>query len=555
MKYIKFIAMFLFSIFLISFILPQNIVVLPHAKAQSNDRLTIIDWFLIKFYNWSFDITFGDTDIGNIRSYLFNQYRTPWKVGVRLGLPEMFVVIPDTIDIRYLNRTEITIGIIDSETGEWMVPGTNYFISGTDYEFKLDFPSDVPENAFTYNFDPSIINTGEAVVTKLTINPNIPLLEAYPGDILITLNATKHMTYKNFFSKKETTIGLPWALFYPWAWELAGKRNLERSAKAEFVVKVERFHFAEIDPPEPIEAASDDIISIPIEIRNYGSHIDTFNFRVRTTDEDMLITPPPALTLKPGEEAQALVGVAAPKSFISIGSTTSIFLDAYSVDDPKSVFSNTIILSTVGINATGGSAYSFISLLITLFVVIAIILYFLKRRREKIIKKPEKPWEIPEEKKYLETLESKDKKKYNETLEMMRDEYKSALLWHKYYCDYLLRKQKTSGKKIEIRSGFKVLSDKINKSLAKRKKARWDKLKAKEKKLKAEKKKVEPKKEEIKEIKPAEEPKKVEQVKQKEVKLKEKIFNRQAVLEKRRKRQVIDRIKREQAKQIRKVGD
>lgn len=585
MKYIKFIAMFFFSIFLISFILPQNIVVLPHARAQSNDRSKIIDRFLIKFYNWSWNMKnfLGFDSI--IKDILFNPMRTPWKIGFRPALPEMFVVIPDTIDIRYLNQTEITIGLIDKDTGEWTVPGTNPFIAGTDYEFKLDFPSDVPENAFTYNFVLPVINTGEPVVTKLTINPNIPLLEAYPGDILITLNATKHITYKNFFSRKETGIGLPYALFYDWAWELAGKRHLERAAKAEFVVKVERFHFAVIDPPESIEVASDDIISIPIEIRNYGSHIDTFNFRAYTDpDSGLIVSPPPAVTIKPREVVQTKFSVATPRNFQDPGTVHSIEIEAYSVYDTEATFKNTVTIVTRGVYVSEFAAIYF-AFFVLLIVLGALFLFYQRKRiLSRYCKKPKKPWNLSEEKKYLEKLKKKDKKEFNKVFKMMEEEYTSSLLWYKYYKKAITAKKISKIKIIylvkkvlnnfvllikKFVSKFKLPKRKLIKKPAKKKLIFKEKKAEKVAKLKKEKPMTTHKKKNLKQLiknfsnffklpgKKVKEVKEVEEVKPIEIKKIEKretpVIDKAVELEKRRKEQLLVKIQREQEKQRRKI--
>jgi len=63
--------------------------------------------------------------------------------------------------------------------------------------------------------------------------------------------------------------------------------------------------------------------------------------------------------------------------------------------------------------------------------------------------KPDKPWNLPEERKYLEKLKEKDKEEYNNVLKMMRDEYKSALLWYKSYHD-------TTSEILGSKSGFLI---------------------------------------------------------------------------------------------------
>jgi hypothetical protein len=564
---------------------------------ESDNRLRVIMFLLKTRFNAGF------LKIFSLGRYFYRQFRPPVAIQA----------YPDAIDLRYLNLTKFQIGGKNPDTQEWekmikVAGGWDFafFNPQITYYFEFVPPEDSPPGAWNVQFDPPQVlmktnlenldwpgaeddfKTNVSIQLKPSIDPNYPTQDVVLKVNIVREEALTHLRilsgepkwvrthHEEYLQKSEEMdpggdpfwASIPNRIF----WQILNRRvyffaNLVYPAydkwidsTVEILVRVNKFHLADIVPPLPLEIQPYEVKSIPVKIINRGSHTDTFNFRVSSTDKDILVTPPPAITLKPGEEAQALLGVAAPKNFISIGSTSSIFLEAYSVDDPKNIFPQTIILSTVGINASGGSTYNFVSILVGLIIIIGIILILLRKRRERIIKRPEKPWEIPEEKKYLETLEAKDKKKYNETMSMMKDEYRSALLWHRSYCNSLARKKKipkkkTPKKKIEKKIGLNVFTRKLEKSLEKRRNIRKEKLKAKEKKLLAEKKKIETKKEEIKEKKPAEEPKKVDQVLPKEIKVREKPIDRKADLEKRRKKRVLDRIRREQAIQIRKVRD
>ena len=262
-----------------------------------------------------------------------------------------------------------------------------------------------------------------------------------------------------------------------------------------------------------------------------------------------------------------MVGVAAPKDFLSIGSTASIFVEAYSVENPDTVFSNTIILTTLGVHTTGGPTYNFIIILISLLVFILIILFLIRKRRERILKIPNKPWKIPVEKKYLDKLKEKDEKKYNDTLSMMKDEYKSTMLWYKYYCDSLLRNQKIPKGKIKLSNSLKKHFFTLGKEIKKRNKVRKEKskvkkekirtevkkLKAEEEKLRVEREKLRLEKQKLEEKKPVEEPEKVEEIRPIEVKEKEVIVDKKAELERLKRERVLSKIKRAQDKQLRKI--
>ncbi|EMR73361.1 hypothetical protein MBGDN05_00347 [Thermoplasmatales archaeon SCGC AB-539-N05] len=129
----------------------------------------------------------------------------------------------------------------------------------------------------------------------------------------------------------------------------SGKTTLDFSINVDILVKVNRFHLIEIVPPKPMEIGPDQLTSIPVEVKNTGSHADSFNFRINTTaGNDLKISPPPALTLQPGETRQALLGVASPLTFQGPGTTHSINIEAYSIHQPDKVFTNTVIITTKG---------------------------------------------------------------------------------------------------------------------------------------------------------------------------------------------------------------
>jgi hypothetical protein len=555
----------------------------------------------------------GFLDFLSLGRYFYRQLRPPVAIQA----------YPDAVDLRYLNETVFQIGGKNSDTLEWekmiKVAGSwDFAWLNPQITFYFEFvpPEDAPEGVWNVIFDPPQVlmktskkdldwpgaetpfRTNVTIQLKPSEDPNYPTQDVVLRFNIVREEALNHIrilsgsprwirTHKQEYLDKMNEMDPDqykyWDSFFNiFMWNRISRRvffflNLRFpsydkwiDSTVEILVRVNKYHQINIIPPDPLEIEPYEVKSIPVTIKNIGSHIDTFNFRVSTSDDNLLVTPPPALTLEPGEEAQALVGVAAPKTFLSIGSTSSIFLEAYSVDDPENVFPQTIILSTIGIHTTGSSTYNLVSIFVTLIVAIAIVMYIFRRRREKLIQKPEKPWEIPEEKKYLERLREKDREKYNDTYDMMKDEYRSALLWHRYYCDSLLRKGKKPDKKtikkpeknfeikIKLKTGFKNLSANINKTLEKRRKARKEKIKAREKKLKAiaaQKKKIEAKKEEIKEKKLVEKPKKIEKVQPKKIEIKEKIVDKKAEFEKRRKKRAIDRIRREQDRQVRQFGD
>ena len=420
---------------------------------------------------------------------------------------------PESVSLRYLNETTFQIGGKNINNTDW---NSLVFLAGTwnwawmdkkvVFYFKFVPPDNKSKDIWNVFFDPPQLTlntntkdlnwpgaetpfkTNVTIMLKPSVDPSI-----VTQDTVLKVNVVKEevmdkfallkgvpefvKTHKGEYIQKCTEEGVkPFFYLSPIAipeYNLLTKYflflgnlqfpfdDINVDSTVEILIKVDKYHLAEINaPPMPIEIEPYEVKSIPITIKNIGSHIDTYNFGVNCSDENMVVTPPPAITLKPGEEGQALVGVAAPRTFSAAGFITSINVSAYSADDPKTIFYNTITLKTSGIYATGETTYNGALLLAILFVLVAMYLYFLRKRREKICKKPEKPWEIPEEKDYLEKLKEKNKEEYNKVLEMMKEEYESSLLWYNSYVKATTEKERKDRQKAKTASKEKKLAEK-----------------------------------------------------------------------------------------------
>jgi len=552
-------------------------------EQDTSSSKTIIDRFL----EWRFKI--GTKTAGLSR----------WAV-VQFKPPTPIQAYPETVNLEYLNETTIVIGgknpdnpdewdVLVNVSGGWNWGWMSLSIS---YTFEFVPPDDAPEDVWIVNFDPKTITVypnrndmnwpgwDTPFKTNLTIKLNPSADPYYPTqDVNIKINVIREETSPNVLtylippsfplthteeylekapkSKQGTYYWYPPTKYLLWfqigpTLVLKNLQAIPYDRKVENVVdilvKVKKDHYAEIISPPPLEIHPYEVMSIPVTIKNLGNHNDTFNFRVSTTDKNMIIAAPPAITLEPGEEDQALIGVAAPRTFRSVGDVSSIYLEAYSIDDPENVFKNTITLITTGVHFSGGNIYSGVLIFIILLIVAVFLLLLLKKRRGKMSKKPDKPWDIPEEKEYLEKLKKKDKKKYNEVLKMMNDEYESARLWHQYYNDAILKKKREQRQK-ELSKRRKERSKTKEKV---RKEKKEEKLKLKEK-VRKEREEILKRREEIKEEKKRE-PEPVEE--EPEVKEVEKpvLIDEKAEAEKLRKERALLTIKREQEKQRRKLS-
>jgi len=432
-----------------------------------------------------------------------------WYV-VQLRPPTPIQAYPNTVNLKYLNETTITIGG-KIPSGEWDnlvgVSGTwdwGWMDNSISYTFEFVPPEDAPKDVWIANFDPKTIamypnkkdmnwpgaDTPFKTNLTLTLNPsadpyhptqdlnikiNVIREEVVGSRLTFLTPPTYPLTHTEEYLEKtkdqKVRSFYPASLYLNYFIFFTGPSlmliNLANPLYDRYVenvvnilVKVEKDHRAEIIAPPPIEIQPYQVVSIPVAIKNMGSHTDTFNFRINSTDKDMLIAPPPAITLKPGEEGQALIGVAAPKIFRSVDITTTITLEAYSIEDPENVFQNNVTLITRGIHVSGINIY-YGAILLVIFVIIAVlILFFLRTRNAKICKKPEKPWKIPEEEEYLEKLKEKNKEEYKKVLEMMKEEYESALLWYRSYLEAMIKKEKQEKQKAKAVTTEKKLVEK-----------------------------------------------------------------------------------------------
>ena len=279
------------------------------------------------------------------------------------------------------------------------------------------------------NIDPSIVT--QDVVLKINIMREevIDLLRIAKG---IPEYAKKTSEQYEEYIKKEHELGFtnpywskPFNVVYGSTflravlliWNLNAPKEPWVDSTVEILIKVKKYHLAKIDSPiSPVEIEPNQVKSIPVTITNMGSHIDTYNFRLKCDDENIIVTPPPALTLKPGEEGQALVGVAASRRFYSADDLTPIYIEAYSVEDPENIINQTIALKTSGIYTAGSTIFNSVIVVITIVVILFLFIYLSKKYKQK-------PRKIKEKKtatSYIKSIPSGIKKSSNKITESFK---------------------------------------------------------------------------------------------------------------------------------------
>jgi len=566
LKKIEFSVMVIIVLLVLPSIIPNTFVEPAHASLLNDTNLSeILQSNLEDVLKFS-----SSNESGVVRKIieflLMKILLIPMKVNrnffMRFSEPQTFIAEPNVIDIKYLDQTEITIGAMNKTTGGFLLRNDEMYKSdelfpSQDYEFSLELPEYLPDDAFVAHFQPQKLDVGPdkegEVKTKLMITSNIPRNVTLPENIHLRVNITKYMTAGNLYippkERRRAPLGrisaivwffnavTPFMVPVPFGILYSGKRLPEPPMYLDVIVKLNRYHLAEIIPPPfPINMKPDELRTIPIKIKNLGSHIDCFNFRIASkSDSELIISPPPAITLGPNEVGYTSIGVASPHAFNDPGTARLINVEAYSIYDPGESFNNTVTVITRGVYISEMiTIYSAIFLTLVL-IVVAFLFHRRKRFLAKKCKKPEKPWNISNEKKYLENLKEKDKKAHNEALKMMEDEYRSALLWYKDYRKDILKKT------IEKNNLSKRIKNSIDRTLPSSKKT--EKSKKPIKKQKAKKKKGRFSTEFFKKSE-----KKPPKKEKKRVKKKQK-----AEEDQHRKEKLLLKIKREQEKQRRKI--
>jgi hypothetical protein len=501
---------------------------------------------------------------------------TPMHV-LRFQQPDSFIAVPNIIEADFLEETEVTIGVFNDTSGDWRSLDDFHqhpLFPGTDFEFSIEIPNYLPNNSIIAQFNPQVISLFREGQLKTTLNfvqANIPSDSILPEKIVLKLNITKYVTAGFLFlpppGKRIPVLSLLRGAF-PAMWFLSsvgllpgsvpfgllygGKRTLDETYYLDIIVKLNRTHLIDIVPPEKIQLEPDKTYSIPIEVRNLGNYLDSFNFRVKTSaSKGLLISQPQAVTLEPNEVKYVNLGIVTSENFWDPGTLHSIEIEAFSIYEPTRTNSNTVTVFTQGLYVSEIGMF-FIFFIIAILVIIYLFIYLIRKKiLGKIIKKPDKPWDVIEEKKYLEKLKKEDKEEYIKVMKMMKDEYQSTLSWYKSFIASASRKKREKriyNKPIEIASWILKRTKEITKKILNKTKETANSIskKTREKNEKP-KSRQQPKKQEIK--RPVETTKEEKPLTKERPVVKRKLPGKDNF----RKQQIYQKIKYEQEKQKRKM--
>jgi hypothetical protein len=270
--------------------------------------------------------------------------------------------------------------------------------------------------------------------------------------------------------------------------------------------------------------------------------VEQFGFRIDSGKGSLLVNTPPPMTLYPGEIGYAEVGLITKPVAYDRGTLHSVSVELYPYDQPNVTLSSGILsVKTQGFAIQGIFSFKYSWHLFFLGIIIIILgsIYLIIRRlkiTENVIK-PNKPWNITEEKKYLEKLLKNNKtKEYEKTLKMMKEEYNSAILWYKNFCKHLIKEKRKQGTMKRLTNKLKTKLSEITKKIKKKLTEKEIKVKKPAKEYQIKQKKVELKSDQMEEDK------------------KKKVVDKIIEKEKRKREKTLKKIKNQQKRQLRKLG-
>ncbi len=346
------------------------------------------------------------------------------------------------------------VGTYDIETGTMGTSPIRFFLNMRMITYAAEFPDGNPGNAWSVFFEPSQnIQTasGGQTISKaiITLRPSQDLTKPIQStrirfkisDSWAFQNTRwpwAHIIQSDTVNNKTKTIvdKFMWLLAsVVGRWGRYSGQVLTDEYNIETVVKVKPFHLVTFQAQLLQDLRPNEITSLPIIVTNRGNYNDTIGFRAVTAGGfSIQTTGNNTITLAPGEQGNALIGVAVPPNLLDTGTLHSITIQAYSAEQPSIPIGEQILpLETQGIFISMVTGASIIGILAV--IVLFILLLFLLRRRiaGRSLQAPQKPWTIPEEQEHLAALKRTNKDAYDKERAMMNDEYRSAMLWYDDY--------------------------------------------------------------------------------------------------------------------------
>ena len=369
-----------------------------------------------------------------------------------LSFAEGYKASPANITLGVNEKVTIRVGNVDLETGNFSPTIDWFFFADRFLTFSAEILNGNPSGAWFIHFDPPTVSQKfvRILATNATISLSAPtlaneliqstIIRIKIADTWVVKNVWWPENHSYWWGQPNYNTSRDPLLWFLGALATGGYGGLSGKITTEYynvdvLVKVKPYHAAKIQALPADTIAPSETTSIPVMIENQGNYNDTFNFRIRTeTGYPLRLANNGTITLGPGQQGTAYVGVAAPSNVLDTGTLHSIILEIFSADDPNTtIASQRLFVNTQGIFVSEQiSAYS-VGAGFCILIILIVILVRRRRMYQQISITPEKPWKIPEEQAHLAGLKRTDFKTYEQERIMMENEYASALLWYSEY--------------------------------------------------------------------------------------------------------------------------
>ncbi len=352
---------------------------------------------------------------------------------------------PPIIEIGYNETIYIDVGLLDLITNTFEVVDEEEMTLNVEKERYLKFEvleypgGNNTGGKWKVDFNPIVLKREVNIPLKTNVSvslrsPRLPDEPITSG--VLKINITDSLVFENIRLPPEG-VSMRWwvwaALSYWGGWGSWSGTVQEDYYEVDILVKVKPYHAVNLETVKYYIFNPDQIASIPIFMQNLGNYKDTFSFRVVSEHDEIRISDPYSITLEPGEKQSTYLGIEFAPNVLDYGTIHNIKIEAFSTADNSTIATETITIESKGVYFSEISIFSTMFLLVLFVIIILFLIFRYKKIKDDICVKPDKPWELPEEKKYLESLKEKDEKKYNEVRKMMDDEYKSSILWYENY--------------------------------------------------------------------------------------------------------------------------
>lgn len=173
------------------------------------------------------------------------------------------------------------------------------------------------------------------------------------------------------------------------------------------------------------------IVDFNLDIKNEGYYKDVFEFEIEEENGLMGLMNQQAITMEPGETKRVTLEILTPEKFFDPGTPNQIQVYVRSTGNSTKTLIGSLIVVTKGFYFSPLIGIIATPIIILLVIGYIIFVWYKNKKDREVLGKPDKPWDIPAEKKYLKELKEKDEEKYKQVLDMMQEEYQSSMLWWK----------------------------------------------------------------------------------------------------------------------------